>query len=78
MNSPKKTARITGAYYLTFIVTFAFSTFVQSGQIVSGDPTATVGNPLFHIWLFRIGIVAELIAGVLFLLAAWGVYDEVR
>jgi len=72
--SPLKAARMAGFLYLIFMVTFASSTFVQSGPIVHGDAAATARNILAHVWLFRIGVISELFSAVFFLLAAWALY----
>jgi len=39
--SQRKVARIAGLLYLIYIVTFAFSSFVQSKPIAGGDAAAT-------------------------------------
>lgn len=72
--SQRKVARMAGFLYLMFIVTLAISTFVQSSPIVSGDAAATAKNIMGHEWLFRIGFMSELLATILFLLAAWALY----
>ncbi len=74
MNATKKTARVAGLLYLIYIVTFAFSSFVQNKPIVFGDAAATAGNIMAHVWLFRIGFMSELLAALFFLLAAWALY----
>ena len=74
MNSINKTARMAGFLYLVFIITLASSAVVRSSPIVSGDVAATARNIVAQAWLFRIGIVTELISAVFFLLAAWALY----
>lgn len=63
MNSPKKTARITGVLYLVIIICAGFSEgYVRSSLIVPGDAAATTDNIVNSEWLFRVGFVSDLIA----------------
>ena len=48
--------------------------FGRSKIIVLGDAATTAGNILRSALQFRIGFVTDLVAAVLFLLAAWGLY----
>jgi len=53
-------ARTAGILYLIIIVCGLFSEiFVRQSLIVAGDPTATAGNILASIGLFRIGFAAD-------------------
>ncbi len=63
-----------GFFYLIYIVTFAFSFFVQRRPTVSGDAATTAKNIMASEELFRIGFTSELIAALFFLLAAWALY----
>ena len=74
--SPLKTAKIAGLLYLIFIITFATSTFIN--PIVSEDVTGIAKNIMAHVWLFKLGIIIELISAVFFLLAAWALYVLLR
>lgn len=74
MNTNKKTARIAGFLYLLYIVATIGADVSRSRLIVFGDATATANNILASEWLFRIGFVSDVLAGVLFLLAAWALY----
>jgi len=73
--SPQRIARVAGLMYLAFFLTFfladsgAHSTFVEPG-----DAAANVESIISSDWLFRIGFVSDVVAGVLFLLAAWALY----
>jgi hypothetical protein len=49
-------------------------TLGRSPLIVMGDAAATASNIVAHEWQFRVGIVGDLLAGVLFFLAAWALY----
>jgi hypothetical protein len=73
-HSAQRTARTAGLFYLIYIVVFAASTFIQSSPVVEGDAPGTARNIMGHLWLFRIGIMSELISVVFFLLAAWALY----
>ncbi len=67
-------ARGAGLLYLAYIVTFAISAFIQGKPIVWGDAAATANGILASQEMFRLGVVAELIAALLFLLTAWALY----
>ena len=70
----KKIARMAGFLYLIYIVTTAIANASRTKLIVFGDAIATAKNILASEWLFRIGFVSDVLAGVLFLLAAWALY----
>lgn len=72
--SPRKTARMAGLFYLIFILTTVLATYVRSRLIVSGDAAATANNIMGSELFFRIGFVTELVSAVFFLLAAWALY----
>ena len=74
MNTNKKTARIAGFLYLIYIVATIFANTSRTNLIVFGDAVATANNILASEWLFRIGFMSDVIAGVLFLLTAWALY----
>jgi hypothetical protein len=62
-----KAARIAGSLYLLLIVT-SLSAFIYTGAlIVSGDATATANNILASETLFRISVIIELAAAIVFL-----------
>jgi hypothetical protein len=71
----KKTARIAGFLYLSYIVVTAIANVVgRKGIIVDGDSAATAANILAKGMAFRIGFVSDILAGILFLLSAWALY----
>jgi len=72
--SPRKTARMAGLFYLIFILTTVLATYIRGGFIVSGDAVATANNIVSSQELFRVGFVTELISAVFFVLAAWALY----
>jgi len=75
MSTNKKTARIAGSLYLSYIIATAIANVVgRKGIIVEGDAAATTANIIAKGTLFRIGFVSDVLAGVLFLLAAWALY----
>jgi hypothetical protein len=76
--SPRKTARIAGLFYLIFIATFIFASYVRSTIIVSGSAIETANNIMSSQFLFRIGFLSELISALFFLLAAWALYSLLR
>lgn len=72
--SQRSVARMAGLFYLAYIVIYAASTFIQGKPIVWGDAAATANAIEASQGIFRLGIAMELIAALLFLLAAWSLY----
>ena len=63
MQSLDRIARITGILYLAIILLAGFSEgFVRSSLIIPGDISSTMENIGRSEWLFRIGIVTDLLA----------------
>ncbi len=74
-----KTARVAGVLYLLIVVTAPFGIIYVPGRlIVPGNATATANNILAHETLFRLGIVAELIAMVIFVFLVMALYRLLR
>ncbi len=70
-----RTARASGLLYLIVIVAGIFSlAYVPSQIIVRGDASATVSNILASEYLFRLGILAGVIAYTAFLLLPIALY----
>jgi hypothetical protein len=75
MNTVNKTARIAGFFYLLyFVVEILADALGRSPLIAMGDVAGTASNIVVHEWQFRIGVVGDLVAGILFFLAAWALY----
>jgi Domain of unknown function (DUF4386) len=75
MHPLKKAARITGAIYLSMVITGPFSLiYVPSKLIVRGDATATAQNVLAHETMFRFAILADLVGQVIFICLAIALY----
>lgn len=75
MNSLMKEARQAGAVYLSLAIFGPFSLiYVPAKLIVRGNAAATASNIANHETLFRVGIVADLFASVLFICAAMALY----
>ena len=74
MNSMKKTARIAGSLYFIYIVATIFADASRTKLVVFGDAIATANNILASEGLFRVSFMSDILAGVLFLLAAWALY----
>src|SRR5665647_852543 len=72
--SPRKTARMAGLFYLIFILTTVLAAYVRGNIIVSGDAMATANNIVSSQGLFRVGFVTELVSAVFFVLTAWALY----
>jgi len=75
----QRTARTAGLLYLILAVCGGFAEFfVRQSLIVRGDATATVANILGAQPLFRLGIVAELVGQVAFVLLVLALYRVLR
>lgn len=75
MHPTDKTARVAGALYLLMSVPAPFSLIYLPGKlIVPGNAAATANNILASQMFFRLGIVAELITAVIFLLLVMALY----
>jgi hypothetical protein len=71
----KKNARLAGLLYLILVITGVFSIMYVSSQIiVQGDAIATAKNILAKEFLFRTGIVNDLISNTIFVLLALILY----
>jgi hypothetical protein len=72
--SPRKTARLAGLFYLIFIATFALASYIRAQIIVFGDAVTTAGNIATYQELLRLAFVSELVSALFFVLAAWALY----
>ncbi len=66
-SSPRLKARVAGGLWLTVIAAGVFAFVVGSVLIVRNDAAATATNILANETLFRLGFVADLIAGVCYM-----------
>jgi hypothetical protein len=75
MHPTDKAARVAGAVYLSMALTAPFSLiYIPRTLIVQGNANATANNILAHETLFRLGIVADLIGAVIFMLLGMALY----
>jgi hypothetical protein len=75
ISSPKRLARIAGLFYLLVAIFGGFAEgFVDQKLFVAGDAAATAGNVVANAELVRMGVVAHLVNGVVFVLAALTLY----
>lgn len=75
MTSPKRTARIAGVFYLLVGIFGGFAEgFVDPKVYVAGNAAGTAGNVIANAGLVRTGVVAHLLDGVFFVLAAMALY----
>ena len=69
-------ARITGGLFVAYIVASVLGTML--GQIGMGDAPQVYQAIATNEGSFRLGLVAALLSGLLFLLTAWGLYVLLR
>jgi len=76
-SSPRFTARIAGALYLTYIAVTALGTYLRS-TLINGNVASTAQNIVANPWVLRVAFVTDVVSGVLFLLAAWTLFVLLR
>ncbi len=75
ITSLKKTARLAGLWYLLLAITGVYSIiYVPSKIMVRGDAVATANNILANEFLFRTGIISDLISNTIFMLLVLVLY----
>jgi len=75
VNSLKKTARRAGLLYLILIITGVYSImYVSSQLIINGDAVTTAKNILTNEFLFRTGLINDLISNTIFVLLVLVLY----
>lgn len=78
-NELKKTARRAGLLYFIWVLTGIFGLlYVSSRTIVPGDAAATAGKMLSNEFLFRAGIVNDIISNAIWVLIALTLYKLFR
>ncbi|MEN6317092.1 MAG: DUF4386 domain-containing protein [Clostridiaceae bacterium] len=75
INSNKKTARLAGFFFLLMVVFGLFAEiFFREKLFVSNDIAATVSNILSNVFLYRIGIVSDILMSLSYLFTALILY----
>jgi hypothetical protein len=75
MSSTHNPGRVAGFWYLLLIVIGPLRLiYIPSKLFVDGNATATVNNIAAHEWLFRFGIVSDLVCGVMLILLVMAFY----
>src|SRR5438552_16594316 len=75
MTSPKRLARIAGVLYLLVGIFGGFAEgYVEPKMYVAGNAAATAGNLVANSGLVRIGVVADLLDGTVFVFLALALY----
>ena len=66
MHPTDKAARVAGAIYLSMVFTAPLRLiYIPSALFVQGNATATANNIAAHEWLFRFGILGDLLTGTI-------------
>ena len=75
MSSTHNPGRVAGFWYLLLIVIGPLRLiYIPSKLFVDGNATATVNNIAAHEWLFRFGIVGDLVCGVILIFLVLAFY----
>jgi Domain of unknown function (DUF4386) len=79
MNPAKKTARVAGLLYFIWVLTGIYGFFYISSQtIVMGNAAATAGKLLANEFLFRTGIINDIISNTIWMFIALVLYRLFR
>src|SRR5579863_2700629 len=74
MSSATNPGRAAGFWYLILTLIGAFRIVYIPDKLPVADAEATAGNMVAHEWLFRLGMVTELVAGIILILLASALY----
>jgi hypothetical protein len=75
MNINNKLARLAGICFLIIVIGYTLTWVLIYSQLIStGNATITVNNIIENQFLFRIGIVCDLIIGIATIILAWTLY----
>jgi hypothetical protein len=75
MNSLKRTAKLAGLLYLIWVITGIYGVFyIPSQTIIPGDAAATARKILANEFLFRTGIINDIISATLWVFVALVLY----
>jgi len=75
MSSTRNAGRVAGFWYLLLVVIGPLRlVYIPSKLFVSGNATATANNIAAHQWLFRFGIVSDLVGAVVLIFLAMAFY----
>jgi hypothetical protein len=75
MSSPKRLAKMAGVLYLLVAIFGGFAEgYVEPKMYVAGNAAATTGNVVANSGLVRVGVVADLVDGTVFLFLALTLY----
>jgi hypothetical protein len=75
MNSTHNPGRVAGFWYLLLVLIGPLRLiYIPSKLFVSGNATATVNNIAAHEWLFRFGIVGDLVCAVILIFLVLAFY----
>jgi hypothetical protein len=79
MNSTRNPGRVAGLWYLLLIaIGPLFLIYIPGKLFVKGNAGATASNIAAHEWLFRFGIMTELIGGVILIFLVLALYGLFR
>ena len=70
-----KNARVAGLLYLSLVIVGPLRLiYIPNKLIVDGNAAATASNILAHEWLFRLGIVSDVVGGTLLIFTVLALY----
>jgi len=75
MSSTRNPGRVAGTWYLLLVLIAPLRLiYIPNKLFVHGDAAATVDNITAHEWLFRFGIVSDLVGGVILIMLTLAFY----
>src|SRR5947209_930837 len=78
MSSPQNPGRVAGFWYLLLAIAPLRLVYIPSKLFVHGNATATASNIAAHEWLFRFGMVADLLGAVVLIFLVLAFYRLFR
>lgn len=77
--SPKRKARIAGAFYLTTMITGLIAQgFISERLIVAGDAATTASNIMAHASLYQLGFAVYMIEMLCQIITTWLLYELLK
>src|SRR5438876_12249264 len=75
MSSTRNPGRVAGFLYLLLLAAPLRLIYIPSTLFVHGNATATASNIAAHEWLFRLGIVGDLLTGTIVIFTVLALYQ---
>src|SRR5207245_10023938 len=79
MSSARNPGRVVGYWYLLLVLLGPLSLiYIPNKLFVQGNPAATASNIASHEWLFRVGVLSDLVGAVVLIFLLPAIYRLVK